>query len=178
LDKVIKMKTFEALTLSALALVVAATLASCASVGADGMRLAEARPGAARPADGLISLASPHGAKATMDRLEASVRQKQLTVFARIDHAAGAATIGASLRPTELLVFGNPQGGTPLMQCAQTAGIDLPLKVLVWEDASAKVWLSYNDPAYIAQRHRASNCPAVQNLSQALSGLANAATAP
>src|SRR5712691_8707103 len=79
-------------------------------------------------ADGLVALESPRRAKETVDRLEAIVRQKGLTVFARIDHAAGAAKIGKQLRPTELLIFGSPQGGTPLMECGQTAGIDLPLK--------------------------------------------------
>jgi len=82
-------------------------------------------------ADGLVAVKSPHNAKATMDRLEALVKERDLNVFARIDHAAGAAKIGKSLRPTELLIFGNPQGGTPFMECAQSVGIDLPLKALV-----------------------------------------------
>ena len=99
-------------------------------------------------------------------------------MFARIDHAAGAAKIGKTLRPTELLIFGNPQGGTPFMECAQTVGIDLPLKALVWEDASAQVWLGYNDPAYLAQRHGVPQCPAVEMLGKALSGLAEAAVSP
>jgi uncharacterized protein (DUF302 family) len=76
-----------------------------------------------------------------------------LTVFARIDHAAGAAEAGMSLRPTELLIFGNAKGGTPLMQATQTIGIDLPLKALVWQDASGNTWLSYNDPSWLAKRH-------------------------
>jgi uncharacterized protein (DUF302 family) len=88
-----------------------------------------------------------------MDRLEAEVKAKGLTVFARINHAAGAAEVALSLRPTELLIFGNAKGGTPLMQSNQTVGIDLPLKVLVWEDASGNTWLSYNDPSWIAKRH-------------------------
>ena len=85
--------------------------------------------------------------------------------------------VGKTLRPTELLIFGNPQGGTPLMVCAQTAGIDLPLKALVWQDDSAQVWLGYNDPAFLAQRHGAAACPSVENLRKALSGLAEAAVA-
>ena len=93
-------------------------------------------------------------------------------------HAAVAAKIGKTLRPTEVLIFGNPQGGTPLMECAQTAGIDLPLKALVWEDASKQVWLGYNDPVYLAQRHGAPQCAVTENLRKALSGLAQAATAP
>lgn len=85
-----------------------------------------------------------------MDRLEDGVKQRGLVVFARIDHAAGASKIGKTLRPTELLIFGNPQGGTPFMECAQSVGIDLPLKALVWEDAMGKVWISYNEPAFLA----------------------------
>lgn len=129
-------------------------------------------------ADGLVAVKSTRSAAVTMDRLEALVKQRGLTVFARIDHAAGASKIGQTLRPTALLIFGNPQGGTPLMQCAQTAGIDLPLKALVWEDASAQVWLGYNDPAYLAQRHGIAQCPAVANLQKALGGLAESAVAP
>ena len=85
--------------------------------------------------DGLTTIRSSHGPKDTMNRLEAVVKAKGLTVFARIDHAAGAAEAGLPLRPTELLIFGNAKGGTPLMQSAQTIGIDLPLKALVWQDA-------------------------------------------
>lgn len=132
----------------------------------------------ASAADGLIAIKSPYSAAVTMNRLEDIVKQRGLTVFARIDHAAGAAKIGKTLRPTEVLIFGNPQGGTPLMECAQSAGIDLPLKALVWEDASAQVWVGYNDPAYLAQRHGAAQCPAVENLTKALSSLAGAAVAP
>ena len=123
-------------------------------------------------ADGLIVMKSPNSAEETMNRLEEIVKQRGLTVFARIDHAAGASKIGRSLRPTELLIFGNPKGGTPLMECAQTAGIDLPLKALVWEDASKQVWLGYNDPAYLAKRHTAADCPVVEKLRKALAGIA------
>jgi uncharacterized protein (DUF302 family) len=129
-------------------------------------------------AEGLVELKSPRSTRATMDRLEDLVKQRGLSVFTRIDHAAGAAKVGKTLRATELLVFGNPQGGTPLLECAQTAGIDLPLKALVWEDAAAQVWLGYNDPAFLAQRHGAPGCPAVENLRKALAGLADAAVAP
>jgi uncharacterized protein (DUF302 family) len=132
---------------------------------------------AAVAADGLIELKSPLAAKATMDKLEDLVKQRGLIVFARIDHAAGAAKVNKSLRATELLIFGNPQGGTPLMECAQTAGIDLPLKALVWEDATGQVWLGYNDPAYLAARHGAAACPVIDNLRKALGGLAEAAVA-
>ena len=104
-------------------------------------------------ADGLITMPSSYGPKNTMDRLEAEVKAKGMTVFARIDHAAGAKEVGLPLRPTELLIFGNAKAGTPLMQSAQTIGIDLPLKVLVWQDASGKTWLSYSDPSWLAKRH-------------------------
>jgi uncharacterized protein (DUF302 family) len=107
----------------------------------------------AMAADGLTTLQSRHGPKDTMNRLEAEVKAKGMTVFARIDHAAGAAAVGLPLRSTELLIFGNAKGGTPLMQSNQTIGIDLPLKALVWEDASGVTWLSYNDPSWLAKRH-------------------------
>lgn len=128
-------------------------------------------------ADGLIAVKSPHSAKATMDKLEEIVKQRGLNVFARIDHAAGAAKVGKTLRPTEVLIFGNPQGGTPFMECAQTVGIDLPLKALVWEDASAQVWLGYNDPGFLAQRHGVPQCAVAENLRKALAGLADATVA-
>jgi uncharacterized protein (DUF302 family) len=129
-------------------------------------------------ADGLVAVKSPHSVAATMDRFEAVAKQRNLTVFARIDHAAGAAKIGKTLRPTQVIIFGNPQGGTPFMECAQTVGIDLPLKALVWEDASGQVWLGYNDPEYLDKRHAAGKCPVVENLRKALAGLAESAVAP
>src|SRR5437773_9279811 len=101
----------------------------------------------------LTSIQSQFNPKETMDRLEAEIRARGMTVFARIDHAAGAAEVGLTLRPTELIIFGNARGGTPLMQSVQTVGIDLPLKALVWEDAGGKTWLSYNELSWIAQRH-------------------------
>ena len=104
-------------------------------------------------AEGLTTIPSSYGPKDTMNRLEAAVKAKGMTVFARIDHAAGATGAGLSLRPTEVLIFGNAKAGTPLMQSVQTIGLDLPLKALVWQDASGKTWLSYNDPAWLAQRH-------------------------
>ncbi|OIQ98143.1 camphor resistance protein CrcB [mine drainage metagenome] len=132
----------------------------------------------AQAAEGLVTVKSPHSVVATMDRFEALAKQRGLTVFARIDHAVGAAKIGKTLRPTQVIIFGNPQGGTPFMECAQTVGIDLPLKVLVWEDASAQVWLGYNDPEYLARRHGVEHCPAVENLRKALAGLAESVVAP
>lgn len=122
--------------------------------------------------DGLVTLESPYSASDTMDRLEAVVEEKGLNVFARIDHAAGAATVGKSLRPTQLLIFGNPKGGTPFMECAQTVAIDLPLKALVWEDESHRVWLGYADPVYIAERHGVPDCPVPAVLRKVLAGFA------
>lgn len=103
--------------------------------------------------DGLVSMASNYSVKDTIDRLEVELRAKNITVFARIDHAAGAASVSMTLRPTELLIFGNPRAGTPLMQSNQTIGIDLPLKILGWQDEGGRVWLSYNDPRWLAGRH-------------------------
>ena len=129
-------------------------------------------------ADGLVTLRSSHGPKETMTRLEAAVKAKGLTVFARVDHAAGAAEVGLSLRPTDLLIFGNAKGGTPLMQSVQTVGIDLPLKALVWQDASDNTWLAYNDPAGLAKRHGLTReaDASVSALAAALAALAKAAT--
>jgi uncharacterized protein (DUF302 family) len=121
---------------------------------------------------GLITVPSSFPAKTTMDRLEGEVRAKGMTVFARVDHAAGAAEAGLPLRPTELLIFGNARGGTPLMQAEQTIGIDLPLKALVFEDAVGKVWLSYNDPRRLAARHNLGTA-AAQNV-DAMVGLLSA----
>ena len=132
----------------------------------------------ASAADGLITVKSPRSAKETMARLEEVVTTRGLTVFARIDHAAGAEKVGQSLRPTELLIFGNPQGGTPLMLCEQTSGIDLPLKALVWEDGAGQTWLAYNDPAFLARRHGVPQCPVIETLRKALAGIAEAAVAP
>ena len=103
--------------------------------------------------DGLHTVASTFGAKETMDRLETAARARGLTIFARIDHAAGAIAAGLSLRPTELLVFGDARVGTLLMQADQTMGIELPLKALVWQDAADRVWLSYVDPHAAVVRH-------------------------
>ena len=135
-------------------------------------------PAIAQAADGLVWLKSPHSVRITMDRLEAEVKAKGLNVFARIDHAAGAAKVGKTLRPTELLIFGNPQGGTPFMECAQTVGIDLPLKALVWEDAAAQVWIGYNDAAFIARRHEVPGCAVAANLSKAVTAIAQTVVAP
>jgi uncharacterized protein (DUF302 family) len=103
--------------------------------------------------NGLITVRCEQPVRDTTDRLAEVVAAAGLTVFARIDHGGNAAAVEMELRPTELLIFGSPRGGTPLMQDQQTAGIDLPLKALVWEDADGQVWLTYNDAEWLAQRH-------------------------
>jgi uncharacterized protein (DUF302 family) len=127
--------------------------------------------------DGLVTIASGFSVKHTIDRLEANLKAKDITVFARIDHAAGAASVAMPLRPTELLIFGNPKAGTPSMQSNQTMGIDLPLKILSWQDAGGKVWLTYNDPGWLARRHRlgADMDASVNALATVLASLAKAA---
>jgi uncharacterized protein (DUF302 family) len=127
--------------------------------------------------DGLVTVACHHSVKEAIDRLEAALRAKGVTVFARVDHAAGAASVDLKLRPTEVLIFGNPKAGTPLMQANQTIGLDLPLKILAWEDAEGKVWLTYNDPDWLARRHRLRNSakPAVDALAVVLANFAKAA---
>jgi uncharacterized protein (DUF302 family) len=102
---------------------------------------------------GLITAKSNFGAKETADRLAAALEAKGMTVFARIDHAAGAKQAGLELGPTELLIFGSAKAGTPLMQASPVVGIDLPLKALIWRDGSGTVWLTYNDPHWITKRH-------------------------
>ena len=115
-----------------------------------------------------------------MARLEAEVKAKGMTVFARVDHTAGAEAVGLALRPTDLLIFGAAKGGTPLMQAAQTIGIDLPLKALVWQDGSGATWLAYNDPEWLAKRHglgSQTEAP-LKAMSGALGAIAAAAAAP
>lgn len=106
----------------------------------------------------LINIKASNNVKETTDRLESFLTEKGLTIFARINHAEGAKQIGTDLRPTELLIFGNPKAGTPLMQCQQTIGIDLPLKILIWQDENGQVWLTYNNPEYLASRHGLAGC--------------------
>ena len=129
--------------------------------------------------NGLITVASCFSVRETIERLVAFAASHGLMVFGRIDHADGAAKAGLPLRPTELAIFGNPKGGTPLMQDRQTAGIDLPLKALAWEDADGKVWLTYNEAAWIAQRHGLgpASAEAVKAITAGLAAAAKAATA-
>lgn len=102
---------------------------------------------------GLVSMTSSHSVSETIDRLEAILKQRSILVFARIDFAADAARAGMPMRPEQMLIFGNPKAGTPLMLQVPAAGIDLPLKALAWEDPEARVWIAYNDPQYILRRH-------------------------
>jgi uncharacterized protein (DUF302 family) len=130
--------------------------------------------------EGLTTVPSRFGPKETADRLETEIKAKGMTVFARIDHAAGAAQIGMALGPTELLIFGSAKTGTPLMQTVQTIGIDLPLKALVWRDASGNTWLSYIAPAWGAKRHgvAAEGAGAIDAMSRALEAVTKKATTP
>ncbi|MDD1827069.1 DUF302 domain-containing protein [Photobacterium sp. ZSDE20] len=128
--------------------------------------------------DGLIKYQSNYSVKETADRFEEIAKSKGLTLFARIDHQKNASNVDLELRPTEVIIFGNPKVGTPLMQCAQDVAIDLPQKVLVSEDANKKVWLSYNDPNYLLNRHAINGCDEViKKISGVLSKLSEATIA-
>ena len=128
---------------------------------------------------GLINVKSSHDVKNTADRLENILKEKGMNVFLRINHTEAARKVGQELRPTELLIFGNPKVGTPLMQCSQTMAIDLPQKALIWQDESGQVWLTYNDPQYLATRHGIDGCKAVvDKVKNALKNFAQATTQP
>ena len=127
--------------------------------------------------DGMVSLLSNHTVSNTADKLEGILTTKGMTIFARINHGDGAKKAGVSLRPTELIIFGNPKVGSPVMACAQSAAIDLPQKMLIWEDESGDVWLSYNDIAYVKTRHKIKDCEVVfKKIENALNNFAVAAT--
>ncbi len=129
--------------------------------------------------NGLVNVKSAHDVVTTANRLEKVLAAKGMKVFMRINHAQGAASVGTKLRPTELVVFGNPKVGSPLMACNQTTGIDLPQKALIWEDAQSQVWLSYNNPKYIDKRHNLAGCAKViDKVTNALANFAKAATQP
>ena len=131
----------------------------------------------ANDTDGLIKIRSNHSVNETLNNLEAVLDKKGMTIFKRVDHAAGAQKAGLALRPTELLIFGNPKVGTPLMLCSQTAAIDLPQKALVYKDESGQVWLTYNDPSYMAKRHDIKDCnTTIQKIANALAKFASLAT--
>jgi uncharacterized protein (DUF302 family) len=131
----------------------------------------------AEQADGVIRIKSMHSVTDTVDRLESALKNKGMTIFKRVSHSAGAAKVGLELRPTELLIFGNPKVGTPLMQCQQLAALDLPQKALVYEDENGQVWYAYNDPEYIAYRHNIVGCDdVVSKISSALFKFSRLAT--
>jgi len=133
--------------------------------------------GVAQAAEGLIVVKSNHGVEATADKLETVLSEKGMKIMNRIDHAAGAESAGLELRPTEVVIFGNPKVGSPLMQCAQSVAVDLPQKALIWEDESGQVWLGYNDPQYLKARHSIEGCDAVlEKVGNALANFAKAAT--
>jgi len=129
------------------------------------------------PKDGLITLKSAHSVKDTADKLVAMLKEKGMTVFTRIDHSAGAKKVDQMLLPTELVIFGNPKVGTPLMKCNITAGIDLPQKALIYENESGDVFFTYNDPKYMAKRHNLTGCDkVVTKVGNVLGNFAKAAT--
>jgi len=105
------------------------------------------------PDNGLVHLRSPYSVAETLKRLESVLKAKNLMIFARVDHSGEAEKVGLAMRPTQLIIFGSPKAGTPLMVASPTLAIDLPLKALAWEDADGKVWLSYNGPDFLQRRH-------------------------
>ena len=126
---------------------------------------------------GMVMKKSNHPVDVTLDRLESMVREKGFTVFARIDHAAGAAKTGQALRATEVLIFGNPKVGTALMTSRQSAGLDLPIRVAAWQDEDGQVWVAYNDPAWLARRHGIGDRgPVIGKMTGALGKFTDAAT--
>lgn len=132
----------------------------------------------AQAADGVIAVKSPFNVDQTAQQLEHALRAKGASVIASVDHAAAAAKVGMRLRPTRVVIFGNPRAGTPLMQCAQTAGIDLPQKALVWEDETGQTWVGYNDVSYLAKRHNLRDCDAaIKTNAEALANIVQQATA-
>ncbi len=131
----------------------------------------------AAASDGLVSVQSDFNASETAERFVNIIQKKGLTLFARINHKKNAAGVDLELRPTEVIIFGNPKVGTPLMQCSQKVAIELPQKALIWEDNEGKVWFSYNDPGYLKKRHDIQNCDKVINkVSNILGKLSKAAT--
>ncbi len=131
----------------------------------------------AQAADGVVNVQSTFNVEETADRMESILKEKGMTVFDRIKHSEGAGKVGIELRDTELILFGNPKVGSPLMKCQQSVAIDLPQKALIWEDDEAKVWISYNDPKYLEKRHSIDGCEEViSKIEKALSGISKAAS--
>ncbi len=128
-------------------------------------------------AEGMTVVPSSHSVQDTLDKLATVLESKGMTIMARVDHAANAAKAEMELRPTQLMIFGNPKVGTPLMLCSQSIAIDLPQKMLAWEDEAGKVWLGYNDPMHLKGRHSTEGCDMVfEKVSGALANFAKAAT--
>ncbi|WP_223119706.1 DUF302 domain-containing protein [Salinicola corii] len=157
-----------------LALITAGLLGFTAGVSAQSTPPAESAQETTPSVPGMIVARSDAGVHETAIRFAEQARTSGMTVFARVDHRQGAMSRSMALLPNEVIIFGDPKGGTPLMQCAPTAGIDLPMKALVWQDADGQTWLGYNDPAWIAQRHGVADCPAVKPLQQAMRKLVEA----
>lgn len=169
----------KTLSIAALAL----ALSACASVenilnAPDNMQSTPKTMTAINAEKGLITMQSNHSVQDTADKLAALIESKGMTVFARIDHQKNAQSVGLALRPTQVIMFGNPKAGTPLMQCEQSVAIDLPQKILMSEDAQQRVWLSYNNPDYLKDRHNIKECDTqLVNIAKALDGISRAATA-
>ena len=133
----------------------------------------------ARAQEGMTVVPSTHDVATTMDKLESIVKSKGMKVMARVNHTANAESVGMELRPTQLLIFGNPKVGTPLMLCSQSIAIDLPQKMLVWESEAGEVFLGFNDPAHLKGRHSTEGCDKVfEMVTGALNNFAKAAAAP
>ena len=128
-------------------------------------------------ADGVVNVPSTFNVKETADRMESILKKKGMTIFNRIKHSEGAGKVGIELRDTELIIFGNPKVGSPLIKCQQSVAIDLPQKALIWEDDKAKVWISYNNPRYLEKRHNITGCEEViLKIEKALAGIAKSAS--
>jgi uncharacterized protein (DUF302 family) len=128
-------------------------------------------------AEGVVNVLSVFNVEETADRMEKILNEKGMTIFKRIKHSEGAGKVGINLRDTELIIFGNPKVGSPLMNCQQSVAIDLPQKALIWEDDKFNVWISYNDPEYLKKRHNISGCEEViLKIEKALAGIAESAS--
>ena len=128
-------------------------------------------------AEGMIDVESAYGVEETADRLDNVLKEKGMTIFNRVKHSDAAKNAGVELRHTELIIFGNPKAGSPLMKCLQSVAIDLPQKALIWKDSAGRVWISYNNPRYLEKRHNISNCEEViTKIEKALAGISKAAS--
>jgi uncharacterized protein (DUF302 family) len=128
-------------------------------------------------ADGVVNVSSTFSVKETADRMEGILKEKGMTIFNRIKHSENAGKVGIELRDTELIIFGNPKVGSPLMKCQQSVAIDLPQKAVIWEDDKGKAWISYNDPRYLEKRHNITGCEEViSKIEKALAGIVKSAS--